>query len=245
MRHHVMRYAWATQFVAGKRVVDLGCGTGYGSFMLSWMANGVLGVDLSKEAIEFANMHFHTYGLAFERFDITKLIPDADLYVAFEVLEHLDSPHLVLAGIKAPLVWSIPVESESRFHKRTYSIERIRRMIPGQYAYQTHRGAIITKLTNTNIAQIGYVLGYKPGGAYQMNWDESTHEKRCEYLAQFDNELRSIIAVLLENEQYLSDGYEHYASFSIEGNRGKEQAISTLAAIAREILKAARKGLGE
>ena len=35
---HVMRYAWALQFVEGKRVVDLGSGAGYGAFMLSWQA---------------------------------------------------------------------------------------------------------------------------------------------------------------------------------------------------------------
>lgn len=163
MHHHIMRYAWATRFVAGKRVVDLGCGTGYGSFMLSWVADSVLGVDVSAEAVAWARETFFANSLRFVQGDITKRIPDGDLYVAFEVLEHLDAPLSVLPGINAPLVWSMPVENGGRFHPHTYSIQAIRRMVGGACAYQTHAGEISTHIPND--ARSGYVLGYKPGGA--------------------------------------------------------------------------------
>ncbi|MGO9598768.1 MAG: hypothetical protein ACLP7Q_12335 [Isosphaeraceae bacterium] len=32
---HIERYRWAAEFVVGKRVLDVGCGSGYGSAMLA------------------------------------------------------------------------------------------------------------------------------------------------------------------------------------------------------------------
>ena len=46
MHCHIMRYAWATRLAAGRSVCDLGCGVGYGTFMLSWVAKQAVGVDL-------------------------------------------------------------------------------------------------------------------------------------------------------------------------------------------------------
>ena len=43
---HTSRYAYALGLVGGKQVLDLGCGTGYGSEMLSWSAASVRGFDL-------------------------------------------------------------------------------------------------------------------------------------------------------------------------------------------------------
>lgn len=45
MEQHVARYAWAFRFCEGKHVVDVGCGGGYGSFLLSWVAREVDAVD--------------------------------------------------------------------------------------------------------------------------------------------------------------------------------------------------------
>lgn len=163
MHHHIMRYAWATQFVAKLRVVDLGSGTGYGSYMLSWVAAWVVGVEIDAESCAFARERFWASNLRYVRGDITESVPDADVYIAFEVLEHLDAPLSVLASIKAPLVWSMPVENGGKFHKYAYSIQEIKRMVDGACAYQTAYGAISTQIPDE--AQSGYILGYRPGGA--------------------------------------------------------------------------------
>ena len=58
---HINRYQFAGGFVKKKKVLDLACGSGYGSKMLSSAgANNVVGLDISKTAIEYAeNKYWH------------------------------------------------------------------------------------------------------------------------------------------------------------------------------------------
>ena len=52
---HLERYRWAAKFVAGKRVLDVACGTGYGTAILANAgATQVDGFDCSPEAVAFA-----------------------------------------------------------------------------------------------------------------------------------------------------------------------------------------------
>jgi len=55
---HVARYALAARFAHGRRVLDLGCGAGYGTADLARVASSAVGVDLAPEAIEYAVRHF-------------------------------------------------------------------------------------------------------------------------------------------------------------------------------------------
>ncbi len=124
MHHHVARYTWALPWVYHKKVVDLGSGTGYGSFMMSWVADEVTGVEIDKEAVTFARQVFRAGNLAFEQQDIINSVYPADIYVAFEVLEHLNHPEIILERYK-PLLWSIPVSAPSKFHRHAYTVDEI------------------------------------------------------------------------------------------------------------------------
>src|SRR3990172_11308835 len=98
LSHHVARYSWALPFCWGRTVADLGCGTGYGAFLLSWGAKWVTGVDIDREAVHFAEEWFCAGNLQFICRDVREnKLPKADLYVAFEFLEHLDDPGELLA----------------------------------------------------------------------------------------------------------------------------------------------------
>jgi SAM-dependent methyltransferase len=101
LAHHVARYVWALPRVASRRVVDLGCGTGYGTYLLSWAAAAVTGVDVSEEALRFARSHYP--GVSYERADLGELaaFPAGEVSVCFEVLEHLSDPEALLAGALA------------------------------------------------------------------------------------------------------------------------------------------------
>src|SRR5438034_11094846 len=46
---HLHRYAFATQFVRNKRVLDLASGEGYGSNLLAKTAKQVVGVDIDEQ----------------------------------------------------------------------------------------------------------------------------------------------------------------------------------------------------
>ena len=144
MQCHIARYAWAIQHVFDKHVVDLGCGTGYGSFMLSWAAKSVLGVDISKEAIEYAKARFDDDSLCFRASDISKVFLSADVYVAFEVLEHLDFPQRIVERFK-PLVWSIPVNDANVFHRRAYSVSEIDVLMGISEWFQDKEGLIVRR----------------------------------------------------------------------------------------------------
>jgi len=94
LNEHMARYAFAARLAHGKRVLDAGCGAGYGSAELAAQAKSVAGADVAAEAVDFARAHYPLPNLNFEQASCDRL-PHADgcfdLVVAFEVIEHLEA----------------------------------------------------------------------------------------------------------------------------------------------------------
>lgn len=90
---HWHRYHFAARWAAGKRVLDVACGEGYGSALLARHAARVIGIDISAQAVAHARKAYAGLGNAeFACAPCTRLpLADAsiDLAVSFETIEHI------------------------------------------------------------------------------------------------------------------------------------------------------------
>ena len=108
------RYFYAAHHCKDKIVLDAGCGTGLGTYIYSLVAKKVIAVDHRKEAIEYAKeFPFERGKVQFIVADINKdVLPEHDVTIALEVIEHLESPDFFLSQAKGKeMVFSIPLNS--------------------------------------------------------------------------------------------------------------------------------------
>jgi hypothetical protein len=104
---HVHRYAIASRFCAGKRVLDIASGEGYGSALLARTALQVVGVDSDEEAVEHARRAYYLANVRFVQGSCTNVpLGDAavDVVVSFETIEHTDEHERMLDELRRVLV---------------------------------------------------------------------------------------------------------------------------------------------
>lgn len=92
---HKQRYNFARDYCNNKNVLDIACGCGYGSYILSEQASKVTGLDCSEEAIDYANKYYSSQNSSFHQFNLLEddckhLLNKFDIVVSFETIEHLD-----------------------------------------------------------------------------------------------------------------------------------------------------------
>jgi glycosyltransferase involved in cell wall biosynthesis/ubiquinone/menaquinone biosynthesis C-methylase UbiE len=103
---HLHRYLQACEIAAGKIVLDIASGEGYGSAMLASKAKHVTGVDISIEAIEHARERYKRENLDFKVgncADIPLEDKSVDLVVSFETIEHLAEHEKMMQEVKRVL----------------------------------------------------------------------------------------------------------------------------------------------
>jgi SAM-dependent methyltransferase len=122
---HLHRYHFAKGLVSGCRVLDVACGEGYGSWILSQSASEVTGVDIAPDAVAHARERYVAPNINFVEASAAKLpFEDGvfDVVVSFETIEHHDLHQEMMSEIKrvlrkdGTLIISSP-------NKQYYSIE--------------------------------------------------------------------------------------------------------------------------
>ena len=108
-KEHMNRYQFASNLVTGKRVVDIACGSGYGSAMMAKQAIQVTGIDISEEAIEYCQKNYQLPNLNYLVGNVAEIpLTDSsvDVVVSFETLEHVDEADQIrfMAEIRRILV---------------------------------------------------------------------------------------------------------------------------------------------
>lgn len=89
-QNHFKVYKFLEQFAKGKDVLDVGCGTGYGTAYLRTVAKSIIGIDLSKSAIRFARKRYpETKTLVMDAHSLQLQPQSVDLVVSTENFEHL------------------------------------------------------------------------------------------------------------------------------------------------------------
>lgn len=104
---HIHRYAMACEFIKDKVVLDLACGEGYGTNLMSEYASGIIGIDISETTINHARTKYRKDNLNFICASAIKTTLDnhsVDVVVSFETIEHLVEQEEMLEEIVRVLI---------------------------------------------------------------------------------------------------------------------------------------------
>lgn len=148
---HIERYKFAAKFIKGKRVLDIACGTGYGSQMLAKKgAKEIHAVDNNKEVIAYAKKNFKNKRVKFIISNILKYSSKKpyDTIVCLETIEHIKEDkkallnlykllakkgNLIISSpnrlITSPEALSISSKPLNHFHVREYTVKELESLL--------------------------------------------------------------------------------------------------------------------
>ncbi len=166
IQEHRHRYKLSSILSRGK-VLDISCGIGYGSQIISEFleVESCIGVDISKEDVDYANLNFKSDKTEFVTGDICKLdFPDNsfDTIVSLETLEHIADPKTALKELSRVLksnglfIGTVPEASYDEKCERIY----------GPNPYHLHKFSknqlfefLKTDFSEVEIVTVGFMIG--------------------------------------------------------------------------------------
>ncbi|MCA1675009.1 MAG: class I SAM-dependent methyltransferase, partial [Actinobacteria bacterium] len=199
---HYHRYALAARYVAGARVLDLGCGEGFGPALLAGVAREVVGVDIDRQTIEHAVAHYPRENLSFSVGsmidpDLHPAAEPFDVITCFEALEHVEEQDVLIALVRRLLtpgglfltstpdvtVYTHQHGNENPFHLRELSEPEFRELLGGAFGHVAllRQNVAVGSLIAAEPAEQGQLLPYvgqslrrSPHGGWQLA-DELPH----------------------------------------------------------------------
>ena len=85
----------------GKKVIDVGCGTGFFAYQVAKKGGIVLGIDYSEEAIKLAKEKYDHKNLSYKKMDINdRMTKKFDVVISIGTLEHMNRPYTMLKKLR-------------------------------------------------------------------------------------------------------------------------------------------------
>lgn len=145
---HLTRYQGALPLVGGLTVLDIACGSGYGTQLLASAAEHVYGVDIRPEAVTYARERFLEPNVEFLVGDAVEIpLPDdsVDVVVTFETIEHIEDYRKFLKEVKRVLkadgvaLVSTPNDLEfaegNHFHLHEFGYEELLALLAEEFTH--------------------------------------------------------------------------------------------------------------
>ncbi len=152
---HLATYDFAIPYAAGRRVLDFGCGTGYGTHRIAPRCDSITGVDVSREAVTFARERYRADNLDFRAiapvedaalpfadgsfdavlsFQVIEHVPDAGRYLA-EASRVLTDNGLLIVATPDRTTRLLPGQRPwNRYHRVEYAPEELRAVLQPHFS---------------------------------------------------------------------------------------------------------------
>jgi GT2 family glycosyltransferase len=147
------RYKWASKNILGKKILEIGCSTGYG---IQFLPKDIeyIGVDYDHKIIEVAQNENWSDTSKFEFADINDYELDQyDTIIAFEVIEHLDNGLEIVEKLKnhcKRLLITVPYKETPGFwgeHHKLHMLDETH--LPGfEYLFIGENGELLLEPTS-------------------------------------------------------------------------------------------------
>lgn len=180
---HLDRYKFAADFVRGMDVMDIACGTGYGTRIILELgqAKKCIGIDIDEDAVLYAQKNHKVLGSQFiaSAAENVSIESDfADVIVSFETIEHVQDEHLLISEfhrllkkgglliISTPNKWPLAI---APYHTKEYDLEEFKKVLnskfeieyvynqnsgtPWEYNHNQETGIVITTKENEDLAE--------------------------------------------------------------------------------------------
>ena len=146
-KRHIDRYHRVIEMagIKGGIWLDCGCGSGYGTELISNIAENAIGIEIDRVTIKYARKRYPKSNLIFLQGDINEIDEllkqyreRFDVIACIEVLEHLKKSHSLLRSIynllkpNGSLIITTPLSNygggpnpSNRFHVNEYTFEQL------------------------------------------------------------------------------------------------------------------------
>ncbi len=183
---HQKTYNFCRKYVAHRRVLDAGCGTGAGAFLLSKIAKKVVAIDTDHDAIDYSRQKYRRRNLTYKNISIldVQVKNKFDIIVSLQVIEHMEQVETYLTKIKEPLkptgtaIFSTPnfltqSYNENPYHVHEYTAEELLALLKRYFQtvnlyglhgdkdvmkYERARKKIVVPLLYLDIFRLRYLL---------------------------------------------------------------------------------------